>query len=527
VSELGVRFDSSHRRRYRPPMKRPLLLNGYSGSGKSRVGACVAQRAGRPFIDLTKRRDPVGETEQAAGQVGAAVSGGALGLSSALAAWRTGTSVAPVVAVDTDTLVARAERLALLDEAVVVTLHPSPEQRPSAASELELRNCGYTEAHARIVAGGRDLDTVALEVLRVWERDPLVVAAGQRSYTVDIGAHLVASRLHETLDSPSMVLLVSDSNVEPLHGAFVRQLIEAAGRRCVSVTFPAGEEHKNLDTLRSIWQQALAVRADRRSVFVALGGGVVTDVAGFAAAAWMRGVRWVALPTTLLAMVDASVGGKTAVDLLSAKNAVGVFWQPQAVICDASLLTTEPQRGYTSALAEVVKTGLIGDPALLDLVESRVSDVRARDAGLVSELVRRSLRVKARVVSLDERESGHRETLNLGHTVGHALEAEAGYTGLSHGEAVSLGLVAALRIGQRQGWTPAPVVERTIALLHTLGLPVSLDAGALARAAALIAHDKKRAGSELKLVVVREAGRVELIPVAVDDLCAWSVELVR
>jgi shikimate kinase/3-dehydroquinate synthase len=141
--------------------------------------------------------------------------------------------------------------------------------------------------------------------------------------------------------------------------------------------------------------------------------------------------------------------------------------------------------------------------------------------------VRRSLRVKARVVSLDERESGHREALNLGHTVGHALEAAAGYTGLSHGEAVSLGLVAVLRIGQKQGWTPAPVVERTVALLGKLGLPVSLDPAALARAVGLIAHDKKRAGKTVKLVVVREAGQVVLVPVPVDDLCAWCVNLTR
>jgi shikimate kinase / 3-dehydroquinate synthase len=221
------------------------------------------------------------------------------------------------------------------------------------------------------------------------------------------------------------------------------------------------------------------------------------------------------------------VGGKTAVDLLSAKNAVGAFWQPQAVVCDTSLLATEPERGYTGALAEVVKTGLVGDPVLLELLESRAADVRAQDTPWVSELVRRSLRVKARVVSLDERESGHREALNLGHTIGHALEAEAGYTGLSHGEAVSLGLVAVLRIGQKQGWTPVPVVERTVALLSALGLPVSLDGAALARAVALIAHDKKRAGSMVQLVVVREAGQVRLIPVPVDDLCAWCLDLTR
>ena len=501
-------------------MRRPLLLNGYSGSVNSLMGASIARTTGRPFIDLTARGGAVSVSEQSAGTGGGAEE---RLLSTALDPWRSGSSPAPVVALQTDTLVVRGRRLAALDEAVVVTLDPSLAAPP----EMELRRPGYAEAHACVAVAGRDTESVCAEVVRVWERDPLVVAVGERSYTVDIGAYLLKPRLSDTLGSPSMVLLVSDSNVVPLHGATVRQAIESDGHRCVSMTLPAGEEHKNLDTLRRIWEQALVARADRRSVFVGLGGGVVTDVTGFAAAAWMRGVPWVAVPTTLLGMVDASVGGKTAVDLLSAKNAVGAFWQPQAVVCDASLLATEPQRGYTGALAEVVKTGLIGDPVLLDLLESRTADVRARDAQLVSELVRRSLRVKARVVSLDERESGHREALNLGHTVGHALEAEAGYTGLSHGEAVSLGLVAVLRVGQKQGWTPAPVVERTVALLAALGLPVSLDLAALTRAVALIAHDKKRAGKTVKLVVVREAGQVTLMPVPVDDLCAWCVDLTR
>jgi shikimate kinase/3-dehydroquinate synthase len=505
-------------------MQRPLLLNGHSASAKSLIGAFVAQRTGRPFIDLTKRRDGGSASEQSAGARGGTERQSSE-LTAALDAWQSGRSPAPVVALHTDALILRSRRLAALDETVVVTLETATDPGSAAALEIELRRPGYAEAHACVAVAGRDTESVCTEVLRVWQRDPLVVSLEERSYTVDIGARVLGSLLCDTLGSPSMVLLVSDSNVEPLHGAAVRRAIEAGGHRCVSVTLPAGEEHKNLETLRGIWEQALAAGADRRSVFVGLGGGVVTDVTGFAAAAWMRGVRWVALPTTLLGMVDASVGGKTAVDLLSAKNAVGAFWQPHAVVCDTSLLATEPQRGYTGALAEVVKTGLIGDPVLLDLLESRAADVRAHDAQWVSELVRRSLRVKARVVSLDEREGGHRAALNLGHTVGHALEAEAGYTGLSHGEAVSLGLVAVLRIGQKQGWTPAPVVERTIALLGTLGLPVSLDRAALARAVALIAHDKKRAGKTVKLVVVREAGQVALIPAPVDDVCAWCLDL--
>jgi shikimate kinase/3-dehydroquinate synthase len=232
----------------------------------------------------------------------------------------------------------------------------------------------------------------------------------------------------------------------------------------------------------------------------------------------MRGVRWVALPTTLLAMVDASVGGKTGVDLHTAKNAVGAFWQPSAVLCDVATLATEPERGYRSALAEVIKTALIGDPELYGVLEREASAVQRRDRDLVAEMVRRCIRVKARIVSFDERESGVRATLNLGHTVGHALESQGDYTRLTHGEAVSLGLVAALRIGERLGATPAELSRRTVELLRALGLPTALEKQDLSAAAELIGHDKKRAGSRLKFIVARDIGRVDLLEIGLAEL---------
>ena len=217
-------------------------------------------------------------------------------------------------------------------------------------------------------------------------------------------------------------------------------------------------------------------------------------------------------------MVDASVGGKTAVDLLSAKNAVGAFWQPSVVVCDVDFIATEPARGYRSALAEVVKTALIGDPGLLGLLEGSVEAVSGRDRGILAEMVRRCIRVKAQVVSRDEREGGLRACLNLGHTVGHALEAHGGYAALTHGEAVSLGLVAALRIGERLGLTPHSLAGRTIALLEALGLPTQPDARALTEASRLIGHDKKRAGSQLRFVVARDAGRVQIVLLDLEEL---------
>jgi 3-dehydroquinate synthetase len=217
-------------------------------------------------------------------------------------------------------------------------------------------------------------------------------------------------------------------------------------------------------------------------------------------------------------MVDASVGGKTGVDLLSAKNAIGAFWQPSRVLCDTELLTTESERGFRGALAEVVKTALIGDPGLLEVLETAPPELRAWPPQLLVELVRRSIRVKARIVSQDERESGRRAVLNLGHTVGHALEAVAGYSRLTHGEAVSLGLVAALRIGVELSVTPRALAERTEALLARLGLPTDVASEPLAESLQLMGHDKKRAGKSVRFVVARAAGDVDTVDLELSSL---------
>jgi len=362
------------------------------------------------------------------------------------------------------------------------------------------------------------LEDVARDALAVWRRDPIAVAAGERSYSVEIGQRFAAERLPALLSHASLGLLITDRNVQLHHGDGVENGMEQAGTRTATVILEPGEEHKNTASLERIWNAALAASADRKSRFVALGGGVVTDVAGFAAATWMRGVSWLGLPTTLLAMVDASVGGKTAIDLKTVKNAVGAFWQPSAVLCDVEFLGTEPARGFSSALAEIVKTAIIGDADLFTLVEKHADEIRARDAGIVAEMVRRSVRVKARIVGLDEREDGLRASLNLGHTVGHALEAHAGYGRLRHGEAVSLGLIAALRIGERLGFTDRSLVERCILALRVLGLPVELSSQPLAKAVDLIGHDKKRAGSQVRFVVARSVGSVELVDLGLDDL---------
>lgn len=529
-------------------MRRPLFLYGFMASGKSTVARLVAERTGRPWLDLDALIEQdagvsVAEIFRTRGEAAFRALERER-LLSLLADRRASDAPAPVIALGGGALLGREVRLQALDEAVVVTLETSAREalarsasaeRPLLAGSdplariealLEARRHVYAEAHARIPTDGVEPDQVAERVIAVWQRDGVAVAAEQRSYTVEIATSGLTERLSELVSGAPLALLVSDSNVYPLHGEPVLAALARGARRVSSLVLPAGEEHKTLAAPARIWDHALAAEADRKTVFVALGGGVVSDITGFAAASWMRGVGWIGLPTTLLSMVDASVGGKTGVDLATAKNAVGAFWQPSAVLSDVSLASTEPLRGYVSGLAEVVKTALIGDPELFSLLEREADAVNRRDPALVEEMVRRCVRVKARIVGLDDRESGLRATLNLGHTLGHALEAQGNYSALTHGEAVALGLVAALGIGERLGLTPAGLRERSVALLARLQLPTDLASQPLAAASRLIGQDKKRAGARLKFVVARSVGRVETVELPLDELQQLAAALV-
>lgn len=419
----------------------------------------------------------------------------------------------------------RETRLAALDRGVVVALDfpvASLATLETRGSEAELEDARaaeslvYEEAHACLDAERLDEDALTAAVVETWGRDGVAVAAGGRSYVVEVGTGLLEPRIPEVVGRAPVVCVVTDSTVEGLHGHRVLGPIGALGRPAATYVMEPGERSKTLDSVVGVWGRAAEAGLDRGSVVLGFGGGVVTDTAGFAAATWMRGVRWVALPTTLLAMVDASVGGKTGVDLREAKNAVGAFWQPSAVVCDMDTLRTEPARGFSSALAEVIKTALIGDPDLLDLVEGSVGRIACREPEVLAEIVHRSVRVKARIVGLDEREGGLRAVLNLGHTIGHALETLGQYEALTHGEAVSLGLVAALRIGESRGATSSDLSARVIALLGRVGLPTDLSRWDLEAAARLVGHDKKRAGDRIRFVLARAPGEVgvEEIPLA-------------
>ncbi len=518
-------------------MRRPLLVSGFMASGKSSVGKRAAEVAGRPFIDLDARIEarfgmPIARLFAERGE--AVFRDAEQEELARLLAGEGGP--APVVALGGGCLVRRQLRLQAIDQAVVVSLQVSPDEvvkrvgsdssRPNLAGDprrraeelLELRAVAYAEAHERLQTEGVSIDELAARALQVWQRDPIAVADEERSYSVDIGSGVGPAELLAACGSATSLMLVSDQNVAPLHAAKLEAQLGSANKKVARLDFVPGEQHKNLASIQAVLEAALAAGLDRKSRLVALGGGVTTDMTGFAAASYLRGVDWVGLPTTLLAMVDASVGGKTGVDLGSAKNAVGAFWQPKRVLCDVDYLKTEPARGYRSALAEVVKTALIGDPELFELLEREATGIAARDAQLLTDIVRRCIRVKARVVSADPRENGLRAVLNLGHTVGHALEAHAGFERLTHGEAISLGLVAALGIGQKLGHTPRELAERTRLLLGKLQLLSDLSQEPLAEAAELIGHDKKRAGSRVTFVFARGVGDVITAPVDLAEL---------
>jgi shikimate kinase/3-dehydroquinate synthase len=324
--------------------------------------------------------------------------------------------------------------------------------------------------------------------------------------------------------SPSQVFVVTDATVERLWGARVNEALGAGGihpKR--TVVLEPGESHKHLGSVEVALRAMVEAGADRDSLVLGHGGGVVTDIAGFVAATLLRGVRWLGVPTTLLAMVDASVGGKTGVDLGLAKNAVGAFHQPAGVLVDVDHVATETDRAYRGGLAEIVKAACIADIAVFEALEAAAQDRRdgplaRRDRELVQHIALRAVAVKARIVGRDEREAGERALLNFGHTVGHALEAEGRFERLTHGEAVSLGMIAALRIGRRLGVTPPEVAARIEALLRAIGLPTNLDSQPLAAALPFVGLDKKRRAGLVRFVLLDALGSAVLHPLDPDEL---------
>lgn len=364
-----------------------------------------------------------------------------------------------------------------------------------------------TEVHASLQQDHQSLSKYSMTSQLSSTSDTLHVDLGTRSYPITIGqsllsdpvvlaAHIVGSR----------VAIVTNTVVAPLYLEQVSKTLTAAGKQVTQIVLPDGEEEKNWANLMKVFDVLLAEKCDRKTTLVALGGGVIGDMTGFAAAAYMRGVPFIQVPTTLLSQVDSSVGGKTGINHPLGKNMIGAFYQPQAVIADTSTLNTLPARELSAGLSEVIKHGAIIDAPFFDWIEANMSKLVAKDADALAYAIKRSCEIKADVVRQDEREGGLRAILNFGHTFGHAIEAGMGYGVWLHGEAVGCGIVMAADLSHRLGFIDTVSKERITAVVKAAGLPtVAPDLGT-ERWLELMEVDKKNEGGQIKFILLKPLG---------------------
>ena len=338
------------------------------------------------------------------------------------------------------------------------------------------------------------------------------VELGAMSYDIVIGRGLEQElqTFIEQAGFSEKALLISDTNVGKLYGGQVLRILRKAGLQADIFLVPAGESSKSLAQAEELYTRAIELGLDRRSAIFALGGGVVGDLAGFIAATYMRGVPFVQLPTSLLAQVDSSVGGKVAVNHQLGKNLIGAFYQPQAVFMDLNLMTTLPKREIYTGLGEIIKYGIIYDEAFFTFLEDHAADVLALEPEAAVHMIARSCEIKAEVVAQDEKESGLRRILNFGHTIAHAIEKETKYVRYNHGEAVAIGSIGAARISQALGLIDAACVERVIELTKRLHLPVCAEGCLVDDMYADIFHDKKTVNGQVNWVLMEAIGRVKI-----------------
>jgi shikimate kinase/3-dehydroquinate synthase len=518
---------------------RPIVLSGFMATGKSTVGRLVAARLGVPFVDTD---------ELVAESAGCSVAEIFAREGEAHFREREAALVLPmledptprVIAFGGGTMTIGRVRRAALEAATVVTLTAQPEtivaritapaERPNLATRapleraedlLALRREIYGECHASIPTDDARVEAIADRIVSLAQHDSLAVPLGSRSYRVEI-ADGDPSRLTETLRelAPSAILVFTDTNVQAARGAWLdAALAPLEGPTHVTAIAP-GEASKTLEAIASFWDASLAKEIDRDAVVLAFGGGVVGDLAGFAASTLLRGTRCVQIATSLLAMVDSSVGGKTGFDVAAGKNLVGAFFQPTRVIVDVEHLVTLPARERAAGLAEVAKIALVREPELLAALERDADDLAAGDRAKLLPIVRAAIQAKIRVVRDDEREAGVRSLLNLGHTVGHALEAYGEYARFLHGEAVAIGSVLEMEATERLGLSPRGTASRAEALFARLGLPTRVDRATLEKAWPFVLVDKKRMGHAVKLPVVTGTGAGDMKRVEFDALRA-------
>lgn len=338
----------------------------------------------------------------------------------------------------------------------------------------------------------------------------LTVNLGDRSYPIHVGENLL-DRAGEFLQQAGLrgkVAVISNPTVAQLYLDPLHEALSNSGFDVAPILLPDGEEHKNLRSLATIFDGLISARLERKSCVLALGGGVVGDLAGFAAASYLRGVPYVQLPTTLLAQVDSSVGGKTGVNHKDGKNLIGAFYQPKLVLIDVAVLRTLPRRELVAGLAEVIKYGIIEDPALFCLLEEKIERLLGLDRDLLIQVIATCCAIKARVVEQDEREDDYRAVLNFGHTIGHALEAVTGYKQFLHGEAIGVGMVKAAALSTQRGFCDQRSFDRVVQLIRKAGLPTEIPGNvSLQSLIQGMEVDKKAAGGKIKFIMCEGLGK--------------------
>jgi shikimate kinase / 3-dehydroquinate synthase len=516
---------------------RHLILSGFMATGKTTLGPRVARQLGWPFVDTDDAIEVTSGTSLAALWENGG-EGAFRAIEARVVEELLGRSSPHVIALGGGVVARRELRRLAQERGCLVTLEASPEtigtrvgdasSRPSLAGHetrsriahlLEVRGDAYAECHATVTTDRLSPDEAALAVLDAYRRDSVLVPLGKRSYTVDV-VRESPERLTSAIErlSPTRLIVVTDAVVERARGTALEAALGPIKAPVHRVALPAGEVHKTLASVEVIWSAALGAGSDRRSVILAYGGGVVCDLAGFAASTLFRGVAWVASPTTLLGMVDAAVGGKTGFDFASGKNLIGSFHQPSGVVCDVGHFSTLPPRERTAGLAEVVKIALVADAELLARLEAMAPMLVRGDADALAPVVRRAIELKARLVATDERDTGARALLNVGHTAGHALEANGGFTRRLHGEAVAIGMAVELAAAERLGLTGSSVREAAERVLGALGLPTKPAPSEIAEAWGHAAMDKKRAGAEIDWPIVSHAGEGRVVRITMDRL---------
>lgn len=353
----------------------------------------------------------------------------------------------------------------------------------------------------------------------------LNVALAERSYPIHIGCGILSQAdLIMPHIKQKKAVVVTNTTVAPLYLEMLRSALEKGGISILPVILPDGEQYKTWETLNLIFDALLGAKCERSTTLIALGGGVIGDMGGFAAACYQRGMPFIQVPTTLLSQVDSSVGGKTAINHPLGKNMIGAFYQPKLVLADLSTLDTLPDRELKAGLAEVIKYGLIRDPEFHDWLEANMEKLLARDKEALSYAVHRSCANKAEVVAADERESGERALLNLGHTFGHAIETGMGYGEWLHGEAVAVGTLIAADLSCRLGWIDGGDVARIERIFVRAGLPVTSPALGVDRYLELMSHDKKVQDGKMRLVLLRGIGKAVVSDAASREQIAAAIE---